>query len=496
MAPVLLQVVLSLATSPFAKFRPDGVSPACKSLNASFPDLTYFPGSETYARENTFFWSRACVRSPPCIFEPESPQHVADALKTIRETNSMFAVRSGGHMTVPGAASTSEGVLIATTRLDSRQLSQNDTIARLGPSVTWGEAYDWLAPRRLAVVGGRFAPVGIAGLLLGGGMSYFSNQLGWAASSVVNMQVVLANGTVVDANATSNPDLFWALKGGSCNFGIVTRFDIKTHDVGEVFAGGVTYEGEQMEDYVHAIANFVAPGGGAEDPLAGILPTVQIGPIPGVVSGPAFLFHRGLDPFPQALRNFTKIPTVHNAAHIRPTFSSFSDETVPYGDRSMRTLFWMTSLKMTLESVYLMNDTFVSAAVSQLNIPGLFVAMSFQPITLSHMEAAREAGGDAIDLDPADGPILAALIVTGWQNTEDDEVVEKFSINTLGRLDELAGAANLSYPFTFLNDAGRSQKVFGQYGGGKSLPRMRDIARAYDPEGVFQKLNKGGFKLW
>lgn len=61
---------------------------------------------------------------------------------------------------------------------------------------------------------------------------------------------------------------------------------------------------------------------------------------------------------------------------------------------------------MTPESVYLMNDTFVSAAVSELNIPGLFVAMSFQPITLSHMEATQKSGGDAIDLDPADGPIL------------------------------------------------------------------------------------------
>lgn len=91
--------------------------------------------------------------------------------------------------------------------------------------------------------------------------------------------------------------------------------------------------------------------------------------------------------------------------------------------------------------------------------------------------------------------------------------MEKFSINTLGRLDERAEAANLTHPFKFLNDAGRSQKIFEQYGSGKSLARLREIAKAYgmlsnfsheeslltvcaDSGGVFQRLNSGGFKLW
>ena len=121
--------------------------------------------------------------------------------------------------------------------------------------------YKALEPFGLAVPGGRLGPVGVPGLLLAGGVSYYGNQVGWSANSVVNYEIVLASGEVVNANAEVNPDLFWALKGGSSNFGIVTRFDIQTVPSRKVWAGMHIVSAQYMDEYIQvSAATFVLDG--------------------------------------------------------------------------------------------------------------------------------------------------------------------------------------------------------------------------------------------
>jgi FAD/FMN-containing dehydrogenase len=117
-------------------------------------------------------------------------------------------------------------------------------------SCRWGEVYQYLAAYDLSVPGGRLGPVGVPGLLLAGGVNFYGNQVGFACNSVINYEVVLANGTVVHASKTSNPDLFWALKGGSSNFGIVTRFDIETIKSPMVWAGAHTVEAQYVDQFL------------------------------------------------------------------------------------------------------------------------------------------------------------------------------------------------------------------------------------------------------
>ena len=88
------------------------------------------------------------------------------------------------------------------------------------------------------------------GLLLGGGVSFYGNQAGWSADNVLEYEVVLASGQIVTASATSNPDLFWALKGGSSNFGIVTSFKLRTFPSKKVFAGAYTVAGEHVDEFL------------------------------------------------------------------------------------------------------------------------------------------------------------------------------------------------------------------------------------------------------
>lgn len=107
-----------------------------------------------------------------------------------------------------------------------------------------------MAKSDLTAAGGRLGPVGVPGLLLAGGVNFYGNQVGFAADTVINYEVVLADGSIVEANKKSNPDLFWALKGGSSNFGLVTRFDMHTIKSSKVWAGTYTVSAEYVDRFL------------------------------------------------------------------------------------------------------------------------------------------------------------------------------------------------------------------------------------------------------
>ena len=278
------------------------------------------------------FWSLTTVLQPYCVFSLENAQEVAHALSIFRSTNTQFAVRSNGHMTVKGAASTNQGVLLALTRFRQMEICSDHSIASIGPGLTWFEVYNWIQQYDRAVLGGRYAPVGVSGHLLGGGISFYSGQYGWAANNIRNYEVVTADSQIINVNATSHKDLFWALKGGSSNFGIVTRFDLITRPGSKVYAGTVEYSPSGVSQLIEALGSFVSLGGGIDDPSTAILPNVVISPGTGVMTANAFIFNNGNQT--SSLQSFTDIKTVSNSAKIRNY--DFVAETVWSGNRSFR----------------------------------------------------------------------------------------------------------------------------------------------------------------
>lgn len=122
----------------------------------------------------------------------------------------------------------------------------------IGPGNRWADVYTKLDAQGLAVPGGRFGTVGVGGLVTGGGVSFFSGRYGFVCDSVVNYELVLPYGKVVNVNALSSPDLFKALKGGSNNFGVVTRFDIKSFESGRFWGGEIIYPISTMPQQISA----------------------------------------------------------------------------------------------------------------------------------------------------------------------------------------------------------------------------------------------------
>lgn len=165
-----------------------------------------------------------------------------------------------------------------------------------------------------------------------------------------------------------------------------------------------------------------------------------------------------------------------------------------------------------------MIDTITTDAAAALkHISGSLVALSIQPIGTSWLQAARAAGGDAIALDPMNGSLigkidrcriivpnnseavltfeLALNLYVQWSNESDDVTIAQFGQKSLAKLEQKSKAAGLYYPFVYLNDAGSGENPFSVYGNGKSLPNLRAIRQKYDPTGVFQYLQPGGFKV-
>lgn len=227
---------------------PDAAIPCgCSTLAELLPSKVFSPGDTVYDYEVSNFWSNTEILSPACIVRPTSTDDVSTVIKTSRSTGTKFAVRAGGHMSVPGANSVDDGILMVMSNLTDISIAPDRASVDVGPGLTWSGVYTYLIGFERTAVGGRISPIGVPGLTLGGGINFHGNQYGWAADNVLEYEVVLANGELAIANETSNTDLFWALKGGGSNFGIVTNFKLRTVPSSKVLAGIYTINGTEME---------------------------------------------------------------------------------------------------------------------------------------------------------------------------------------------------------------------------------------------------------
>ncbi|KAL1607605.1 hypothetical protein SLS60_002539 [Paraconiothyrium brasiliense] len=329
-------------------------------LSQSVPGHVYGPGSDVYEAETKAMWSQAAWLRPSAVFVPSSPQQLAEAVPMMARNNIRFSIRSGGHMPVPGHASVDgDGVLIGTTRLTGLQLMPlpNDfgvPYLAAGAAHTWKDIYEYLAPHDLIVVGGRVLGVG-SSLLLGGGISFLSGKHGFAANNVVNFQMLLASGEIVNANQKSHPDLFWALKGGSNNFGIVLRYDIKVYPEEKVWGGAVAWGSEQTQAALDAQTEFMSRKTGPNDPIAAIMSNMEID-ASGTLTTGAMLVSSGNDT--SSMELFKKIPAVFSTlSHQR--FLTLVSPTSVYSARDKRYASWpwaceiLTSFQNTISKYFI-----------------------------------------------------------------------------------------------------------------------------------------------
>jgi FAD/FMN-containing dehydrogenase len=203
------------------------------------------PGDADYQARQDSYWSNSAKIRPAAIVRPRSADEVSAAVKALVGGKQPFAVRSGGHTNWAGSNNIEGGVTVDLSLLNGIVYDAASETASIGPGCRWREVYAELHKHGRAVAGGREGNVGVAGLLLGGGNTFFTARRGFACDNVVAYEVVLADGRIVNVDKDSYPDLFRALKGGSNNFGIVTKFTMTAIPCDKVW-GGMTFFTNQV----------------------------------------------------------------------------------------------------------------------------------------------------------------------------------------------------------------------------------------------------------
>ena len=211
---------------------------------------------------------------------------VADVIASVnfgRENNLLISVRGGGH-NAGGLGLCDDGLAIDLSGLKFIRVDVANKTVRVGGGNLWGEVDHATHPFGLAVPAGIISTTGVGGLTLGGGVGHLSRKYGLTIDNLLEADMVLADGSFVTVNAEQNTDLFWAIRGGGGNFGIVTSFKFQAHDVKTVFGGPTLWPIEKTEEIMEWYHEFI---NNAPDELNGFISTL-------IIPGP---------PFPESLHN-------------------------------------------------------------------------------------------------------------------------------------------------------------------------------------------------
>ncbi|XP_014552181.1 hypothetical protein COCVIDRAFT_110991 [Bipolaris victoriae FI3] len=473
----------------------DSCQTACASLLGEF-GAAKVAGSEDpdYKAAIDGFWSQQQREPVPrCIFRPETAQEVANVVRVSQANKCRFAFRSGGHAQFAGSSSADGGITVLFERMAGITLSEDKKIASIGPGALWSDIYGSLAEHNLAVVGGRVADIGIGGLVTGGGISYFSNQRGWACDNVASYEVVLADGRIVIATPDSEySDLYWALRGGGNNVGIVTQFNLET------FAHGpLMYGGDRVftnESFSAAIDAFVDVAKNIDkDPKVAQFLSFAIDTRNGMRLAVAELQYSEPKTDAAIFDGWNKVPAVVDNTKINSLVNLTLALAAP-SPRGMRQSYWTVSVKFTdREIIDRLADITFEFGDKLSHIPGMVPAQTIQVVTDPQLKNMEKNGGNALGLSASDGPFLILLQSFAWMNAEDDELVLKTAADMVAQIKKMSKDMGAEHEFLYMNYASQFQDVVASYG--ESAKKLRDIARKYDPEGVFQTLQPGYHKL-
>ena len=230
------------------------MSSATGTLRPDFGGAIIEPGGPDYESA-----SRTLLTSgkPAYVLRPGSVRDVQEGVRFAAGIGLSLSVRGGGH-SFPGFGTNDGGVVIDLSRLASVEIIDSERhLVRIGGGATWGKVAAALAPHGLAISSGDTKSVGVGGLTLTGGIGWKVRKHGLALDSVIAAEVVISSGEVVHACAAQNPELFWAIRGGGGNFGIVTAFDFAAHPTTDVFYGTITFPPSEAATVIQGWADYL-----------------------------------------------------------------------------------------------------------------------------------------------------------------------------------------------------------------------------------------------
>ncbi|KAF8855560.1 FAD-binding domain-containing protein [Acephala macrosclerotiorum] len=486
---------LSTGQTSTGSLLPSGCALTCSFLNFALPGQVSYPNSTIYQYEESRYWSvQQASDTPTCRFSPTNASGVSLAVLTVQVTQCLFAVKSGGHAAFSGASNIHDGLTIDLLNLDEVIVSADNTSTSVGAGNRWVDAYSALQPKGLTIIGGRVADIGVGGLTLGGGMSFFSARYGWACDNINAYEVVFADGSIREVTYETYPDLYFALRGGGNNFGIVTRFEAMTFAQGDLWAGSETYlYSNETSASLNNALYWLNINGPTDNYAQCILAYAYVQSIDTYAIASDLQYGKPVVN-PPILQNFTNT-TGAFASTLRIT--NLTGLTLEFNNSNPggnRQTYWTLTTKNSATLLSDIVSIFMEETNNIKNVSDILPSCVFQPITTALISHFSKNGGNALGVTTADGPLVLLNIAISWSSAANDELVMSAARSMVKRSNATAYAQGLGHPFVYQNYASLEQPVFASYGQ-ENLAKLQAVSKKYDPKGVWQNLQPGYFKV-
>ena len=229
-------------------------------LSACLPAPAIIASEDPRYEKGRKVWNGMFDRRPIAIVRPETAAEIAAIVKIMAKSDLPLAVRGGGH-SIPGLSTCDGGLVLDLSRMNAIRVDPDARSAMVGGGALLGDLDKAGAPYGLVTPAGVVSHTGVGGLTLGGGMGWTGRRFGMTVDSLLSAEIVTAQGEILEVSPTSEPELFWGLRGGGGNFGVVTRFTFRMHPLGRTTVGQWTYEPDLGPEILkkHATAAALAP---------------------------------------------------------------------------------------------------------------------------------------------------------------------------------------------------------------------------------------------
>jgi len=436
------------------------------SLAKSLRGRLLSPNSPGYDQARSV-WNAMIDRRPALIVQALGAADVVAAVTYARESGLMLSVRGGGH-NVSGNAVIDGGVMIDLSPMRWVRVDPGRKTVQVGPGALWEDVDAETQAFGMATTGGVVATTGVAGLTLGGGLGWLQGKFGLACDNLIAADLVTADGRLVKANAEENADLFWGLRGGGGNFGVVTAFEFRVHEVGELYGGFVAHPLDRARESFAFWSTFAADAPDAlttQFGLAAAPDGAKICKIFICFNGPRSEAERVLRP----LRQFGE-PVLDD---LKPMSYQDVQNIFTPGFPTGRRSYWKSHFVERLEAdaIDILADGYAASPA-----PSGGIVIEY-------------LGGQAARIEP-DATAFAhrharfnLLIAAIWDDPAQDEMRKTWS-RSLWEATRRYSSGSSYVNYLDADDAG-SERVKGAYSA-EAFAKLIALKRKYDPQNVFR----------
>jgi FAD/FMN-containing dehydrogenase len=422
------------------------------------------PGNDGYDAARTI-WNAMVDHRPALIARCRGAADVMAAVNFARDHGLVLSIKGGGH-NVSGKAVCNDGLMIDLSLMKGIDVNPAARTARAQAGVLWGELDHETSAFGLATPGGQISTTGIAGLTLGGGQSWLTGKYGFSVDNLLSVDILTADGSLVHASESENPDLFWAVRGAGHNFGVVTSFEYQLHPVSTVLGGMVIHPYERAADVLRFHQEFTSTVPDDVTSGAGILTApdgMLVSAIVACYSGPPEDGERVLAPLrefgPPLADTIAPIPYVVMQTLLDPAF--------PYGRQN----YWKSGL--TNEVTEGMIDTLVRYAAEK--------PSPYSVVLIGHFGGAGSRVDKRATAYYHRDLVYDVLMVSSWDDPQHTDSNIQWSRACYQAVEPMLARGIYVNDMSGDESDARTRQAYGE-----NHERLVELKRRYDPTNLFR----------